>query len=254
MNQLSLFDLLFSPQDSAREAFLPLVPKKEGPAMPGKKSLTVNIIPEKPIFQMYAEALADYIPAESLEDICNTLATHKVFLKITRKRHTKLGDYRSPHNGNGHRITVNHDLNSFSFLVTLIHELAHLNTWEKHKRRAKPHGPEWKNEFRETMVPFLKKKIFPDEIVVALNNYLLNPAASSCTDIHLLKTLRKFDKKNDLEKTVHLEDLPENSVFTLAGSSKTFRKGKKLRKRFLCMEVNSKRKYLVSPVAEVRVY
>ena len=264
MNQLSLFD------------FPPLVPvpatgnqgfKNEFP-LPANliKNLPITKPSEKPLSQVYAEVLADYIPGESLEDICNMLAKHKVFVKITRKRHTKLGDYRSPHNGTGHKITINHDLNKYSFLVTLIHEIAHLTTFEKHKRsalcerphtterRVKPHGAEWKNEFREGMLPFLKKKIFPEEIVVALNRYLLNPAASSCTDTHLLRTLRKFDKKNEIEKTVHLEDIPENTIFILAGNSKIFRKGKKLRKRFLCSEIKSKRKYLVSPVAEVIIY
>lgn len=239
MKQLSLFDL---------PSFLPL--PATGTPLPAEKKKSAE--PASPS-QIYAEVLADYIPGESLGEVCSTLAKHNVFVKITRKRYTKLGDYRSPQNGSGHRITVNHDLNKYAFLLTLVHELAHLSTWEKYKRKAKPHGKEWKNEFREMMQPYVGKRIFPEEIVFALNNYLRNPAASSCADTHLLKTLRNFDKKNGAEHIVHLEDIPENAVFTLTGSSKKLRKGKKLRKRFLCREINSKRKYLVSPVAEVMV-
>lgn len=249
-NQLSLFDIpSFRPPGATG---IPLTSEKKKSPEPGKNR--VKEIPGKPLPQVYAEVLADYIPGKSLEEICNTLAKHKVVVRITRKRYTKLGDYRSPHNGSGHRITVNHDLNKYAFLLTLVHELAHLSAWEKYRRKAKPHGKEWKAGFREMMQPFLGMKIFPDEIVLALNSYLQNPAASSCTDTRLLKTLRSFDKKNGQQaEVVHLEDIPEKAVFTLTGNTKKLKKGKKLRKRFLCMEVNSKRKYLVSPVAEVIV-
>jgi SprT protein len=45
-------------------------------------------------------------------------------------RSSKLGDYRPPQRGLPHRISVNHNLNQHEFLITLIHEMAHLLCWE----------------------------------------------------------------------------------------------------------------------------
>ena len=41
---------------------------------------------------------------------------------------------------NNHRISVNGNLNKYSFLITLIHELAHLLTFTQYKNRVDPHG------------------------------------------------------------------------------------------------------------------
>ena len=72
-----------------------------------------------------------------------------------------MGDYRPPYAGQGHRISINYDLNSYSFLVTTVHEFAHLLTWNEHKRKAKPHGAEWKANFKRMMRPFFEKEVFP---------------------------------------------------------------------------------------------
>lgn len=255
--QLSLFDFLpgpLLPSGSRTEKKETTIPQ------PGK--IKAEETSKFPLSLKYAEVLVNYLPEGSVEDISNKLAKHNVSLKITKKRHTKLGDYRSPRTSlrgssslkeNTHRITINQDLNKYSFLLTMIHELAHLTTWEKYKRKAKPHGAEWKQEFREIMLPFIAKKNFPDKIVSVITNYLLNPAASNCTDTALLKALRNYDNIKCSDKPLHLEEISENAVFCLSGSKKLLIKGKKLRKRFLCNQVNSKRRYLVSPVAEVIV-
>lgn len=153
--------------------------------------------------------------------------------------------------GKGHHISVNHDLNQFSFLITFVHEVAHLETFKKFKRRVDPHGQEWKNEFRLLLSDFVHRGIFPDDIRKALSSYLLDPAASSCTDHNLLRALRKYDQRS--EETFHLEDVPENSVFQLhhSRSGLVFKKGQRIRKRFHCIEINTNRVYFVSPLAEV---
>jgi len=75
--------------------------------------------------------------------------------KVTRSRNSKLGDYRAPFKGSSHQITVNHDLNPYSFLITTVHEFAHLKTYQEHKNKVKPHGNEWKENFKMLMEPFL---------------------------------------------------------------------------------------------------
>ena len=61
--------------------------------------------------------------------------------------------------GNGdYQITINNDLNKYRFLITLIHEMAHLVTF-KDMPRSKPHGKEWKINFQRLMLPFLHPEI-----------------------------------------------------------------------------------------------
>jgi len=167
--------------------------------------------------------------------------------KISRSRLSKLGDYRHPFLGKPHQITVNHNLNRYAFLITLTHEVAHLTTWNKFGRKVNPHGAEWKEEFRLHLQPLFTLNVFPEDIIIQLTKYSLNPKASSCADTDLLKALKKYDTDNSF---VHLEDLPEKSVFSLR-SGRTFVKGERLRKRYKCVDVASRKIYLVSPVAEV---
>ncbi len=148
------------------------------------------------------------------------------------------------------RITINHDLNKYSFLITLVHELAHLKAWQKHKNRVLPHGAEWKNEYKYLMSFFLHNAIFPIDINHALAKYMANPAAASCSDINLLRILRKYDKRD--EGIIHLEEAPDNCTFKLE-NGRIFKKGEKRRTRFLCAEVGTKRIYTVSSLAEVMV-
>lgn len=169
---------------------------------------------------------------------------------ISRSRRTKFGDYRAPFRGRGHRISVNHDLNPFAFLITTVHEFAHLKTWETHKARVRPHGEVWKKNFRELMAPFFGLDLFPSDIEQAVMQYLDNPGASSCSDLNLFRTLQRYDKRAD-HLTI-LEQLPEKAVFVIA-SGRVFEKGEKLRKRYRCRERASGRMYLFNPLAEVEV-
>lgn len=205
--------------------------------------------------------LAVYIPEEAAPIIARWIDVYQAQLKITRRRSSKLGDYRPPHRGQPHRISVNHDLNPYAFLVTLVHEFAHLVTWNHHGDKAFSHGKEWKGFFRKMMQPFLELGIFPPDVREALFNYLRNPAAASCTDLTLLRALRKYDQRDSGQ--VAVEQLPEGAVFALPRRRSTtgsrspekglrlFRKGPRLRKRYRCIELDSGRVYLFNPLAEV---
>ena len=98
------------------------------------------------------------------------------------------------------------------------------------------------------MQPFFEKDVFPADVKFAITNYLNNPAASSCSDLTLYRSLRKYDAPKESIHTV--EKLPIKALFKLK-DGRIFRKEEKLRKRYKCIEVNSKRVYLFSPVAEV---
>jgi len=197
--------------------------------------------------------LSKYIPASCVQ-VCTSWITNKnIHLKITRGRSSKYGDYRPHEKGDGHHITVNHDLNPFSFLITFVHEVAHLHCFIRYKHRHEPHGREWKEEFRILLSEFIRMKVFPEDIESALNSYIQNPAASSCSDMHLHRTLKKYDPKGP-EEIFHLEDLEQGEIFriNLSRSVQLFRKGARKRTRYHCTEIKSGREYMVSALAEVK--
>lgn len=199
--------------------------------------------------------LSAYIPEQAAPVIARWIDVYKAQLKISRPRSTKLGDYRPPYNGHPHRISVNANLNPYAFLVTLVHEFAHLVTWNHHGNKAKSHGKEWKSFFRRMMQPFFEAGIFPEDIHAALTRYLENPAAASCTDLQLLRALRKYDRVNSGTPARAVEQLPEGALFCLnrTDAVRIFKKGPRLRKRYRCKEVATGRIYLFNPLAEVHV-
>lgn len=188
------------------------------------------------------------MPEEAAPIISNWINHTACLFKISRSRKTKLGDYRAPFKGSPHRISVNHDLNPYSFLITTIHEFAHLETWNKHQHRVKPHGVEWKQSFKELMDPFLKLAIFPADISSAIQQYIENPAASSCTDLNLFRALKSYDQAHSSVLTV--ESLEDGHYFMLK-NGRSFQRITKIRKRYKCMELTTKRMYLFHPIAEV---
>jgi hypothetical protein len=198
------------------------------------------------------KVLEKYLPPEAAPLIGRWIDYFKCEFKISRNRNSKFGDYRSPYGGKGHRISVNYDLNPYAFLVTTVHEFAHLHTWNEHKQKAKPHGTEWKTNFKKMMQPFFEKEIFPADIKKAIVNYLDNPAASSCSDLNLYRALRKYDPPKESEAILTVEKVPLKALFKLK-DGRVFRKDEKLRKRFKCTEVATLRIYLFSPVAEVEL-
>lgn len=194
--------------------------------------------------------LEKYMPPAAAPLIGRWIDYFKCEFKISRNRNSKFGDYRPPFQGKGHRISVNYNLNAYAFLVTTVHEFAHLHTWNQHQHHVNPHGAEWKQNFKKMMQPFFEQQIFPEDIRQAITHYLNNPAASSCSDLHLYRTLRNYDAPKPDMLTV--EKLPPETLFKFK-DGRVFKKGEQLRKRFKCVEVATKRIYLFSPVAEVEV-
>ena len=192
--------------------------------------------------------LQKFLPQGSFEDVAAYLQQYKVHLTISRERRTVLGNYRSKVFYNNHRISVNGNLNKYSFLVTLLHELAHLLANEKYGHRIQPHGKQWKEEYRQILMQFIPKKIFPAELEDLLIAGLNNPAASTCAEPHLTRGLKKYDAKK--ENHFLIEELPVESIFKIR-SGAVFRKGERVRKRFKCTEVATGKVYLFSPVYEV---
>jgi hypothetical protein len=195
-------------------------------------------------------ALQKYVPARAVPYCLQWISENRINLRISKSRSSKYGDYRPPQQGMGHRISVNHDLNQYAFLITFIHEVAHLNQWKRHKRIIEPHGKLWKDEYKKLMIPILQEKIFPVDVVQALQNYMQNPAATSCSDHGLLRTLRNYDAPED--KWVTLEEIEFNIPFKIR-TGRVFIKKERVRKNFSCLDAKSKSVYFINPITEVMV-
>jgi SprT protein len=193
--------------------------------------------------------LQNYLPAAAAAPALALLERYKVHLTITKERKSVLGDYRHAHNNAAHRISVNGNLNQYAFLITLVHELAHLVTFLEYGNRVQAHGREWKQVYKMLLLQFLEMNFFPADILASLTSSLNNLPASSCADEGLMRVLRRYDKKQD--GMLLVEELPEGALFTLE-DGKVFKKGQRLRKRFQCVEVKTGKLYLFSPVYEVK--
>lgn len=191
--------------------------------------------------------LSQYMPAAAVPIIAKWIDYFQCEFKISKGRATKLGDYRHPFQGAGHKISVNNNLNIYQFLVTTVHEFAHLLTWNDYKNKVKPHGEEWKYNFKRMMAPFLAQDVFPEDVKKAVVNYLDNPSAASCTDLKLSRALKKYDPGMDISR---LEEIPLHAVFSIK-DGRRFKKGERLRKRYRCVCLDNGNIYLFNPLAEV---
>ena len=173
-------------------------------------------------------------------------------LRIARSRSTKLGDFRYRPDQKVQKISINHDLNPYQFLITLIHEIAHHRVFRDYDRRGiRPHGPEWKRSFRQLMAPMLDVAVFPRDILIPLRLHMVNPKASTGGDYFLFKELKKYDAVQVEARGVLLGDLKPGSSFGL--KRRIFEKLETRRSRVLCRERATGRKYLISRHAEVVV-
>ena len=195
--------------------------------------------------------LDQYLPSGVAPAIARWIDFYQCQFKISRSRTTKLGDYRPPYRGLGHRISVNYNLNSYAFLVTTVHEFAHLLTWNEHKRKAKPHGKEWKQNFRYLLIKLRNSNRIP----IILRDAIDAEADSLKGNIysnHILLNAIKIVDKHAPQLVLH--ELPHNSHFKVVDRAETFRKKEKIRLRYKCYNLANKKWYTIyasTPVEKV---
>jgi len=184
--------------------------------------------------------LNQHVPAQAV-NYCNRLWQELPFnFKLRKSRLSKVGDFTC-RSGQSPQITVNSDLHPFLFLMTYVHEVAHLRVHKVFGFKAEAHGEDWKSTFQTLMAPMLTAEIFPEPLLTGLKKHMASPKASSFSDAELTQLFRL---QNDREKNaVLLSQIPEGSIFHLHG--RWFKKGKLRRTRVLCKEVKTKRQYLV---------
>jgi hypothetical protein len=192
--------------------------------------------------------LQKYIPQAAINYVETLLQQDNLVLKVKQERKTRHGDYRLLPNGK-HQITINANLNYYRFLITLIHEIAHLEAYKKYGARIKPHGIEWKRTFQRLMLPIVNPDVFPKDVLPLIAKHFIKPTASSDTDVQLSRALKQFDDSND---NTYIYQVQYGALFLLH-NDRTFRRGNIRVKRYECVEVNTGKVYLFNANAEVEL-
>ncbi|XJR84307.1 SprT-like domain-containing protein [Elizabethkingia anophelis] len=102
---------------------------------------------------MSLQVLQKYLPEGAIFFIEKWLKPYSCHIRITKKRNSKLGDYRY-RSGETQQISINGDLEPQLFFFVLTHEIAHLITFSA-DRKILPHGKEWKICYRNLLLESL---------------------------------------------------------------------------------------------------
>lgn len=193
--------------------------------------------------------LQNYIPHQAVDEIVKIIFEHKeLYIKITKHRSTKLGDYKKINNLY-HRITINHNLNKYQFLITLLHEIAHFLSFKEYGKNIKPHGKEWKSVFSNLLNKFTSPETFPNDLLPYVKKYAINPKATTAGDGELFLKLSEYNThKNNNTKFVF--QLEPNQFFSLPNGTK-YQLQEKRRTRYKCIRIDNQKIYLIHQNAEV---
>ena len=186
------------------------------------------------------------IPEASSEYVKSLIFSENLTIKLKKSRKTKHGDFSVKKNGLC-IITINDDLNQYRFLITLIHEISHYIAYMNYGPYIKPHGVEWKNIFKNLLLPIINPEIIPNDLLKPLAIYTKNPKASSDTDINLSLALNRYN----INQYDYVFNLSNGSVFK-ASNERVYVMIKKLRKRYECMDIITKKLYLFSPNVKIK--
>jgi hypothetical protein len=201
--------------------------------------------------QALQKIFESHLPQSSIP-YCLKIWNETPFLfHVKKPRSSKLGDFKYVKGQTFQTITINSDLNPYQFLLTYIHEVAHLRAFEKFGFKHSPHGQEWKSTFQELMLPVLNETVFPRDLLIPLKLHMRNPSASSARDLFLMKEMSKYDLNPGIIEDTFLSDLAPGSIFLVSG--RKFKKGETRRTRVLCEEITSGKKYLISRLAKVKL-
>ena len=200
-----------------------------------------------------SDVLKKYFPEAAVEPVERILKENRILLIITRDRITKLGDFKACTKSQPHRISVNGNLNPYAALLVFLHEFAHLTLYELAGRVHPPHGKAWKHRYGELIRYAVSLGMFPEALKEPLHAYSFNVRASGLADPHLTKMLRKYDRTDISREWMYLDELQDQPVFQTK-NGRVFEKGEKLRSRYRCTCLHSKRKYLVSGMSLVKPF
>jgi SprT protein len=109
-----------------------------------------------------------------VEDIYKLITDNEIDFQIVKPRKRVLGTcYR-----NKNIITINNNLDKYSFLIVTLHEFAHFFANKNSTQKIAPHGKQWKEEYSKLLKEYLYKGVFPKQIAEQVFLLIRKPTAT----------------------------------------------------------------------------
>ena len=193
---------------------------------------------------MSIEPIKKFLPVTSWPHLKNWFGQHRIHIRVTRDRNSKLGDYRKKPDGS-HQITINSTLQPDLFFFVLTHELAHLLAFHQYGQRILPHGKEWKSVFREMLHTSIR--VYPEDLQPVILHFARSPKANFMASDGLVRYF--YPPGNGAQETF-VEALTEGDLFIYRNQE--FQVLHKLKKNYLCKNLKSEKRYIFKPLVSVQ--
>ena len=214
------------------------------------------VLHTRPLPDYLLALLAQKVPAYGLPVVSRVVRAYDFAFRFAQSRRSKLGDFTRTAQGLV-TLTVNMDLGSELFLVTFLHEVAHLEATLNQPRRSQPHGRRWQTCFGN----LLKELCLHAEgqMAVPLRDALLAHSIAPSATLHadsrlaslLLPPAGTPDSPIAPDGCAFVEALVTHTAFWYRGRS--FLLSGKLSKRHYATEMRSGRLYSFSAQCRVKV-
>lgn len=200
------------------------------------------------------EILQRHLPQAAVAPFLDYWERNKLNLHICRERTSKLGDYLLPTPQHPqHAISVNGTLNRYHFLLVLLHEMGHLDTFVRYGRSVQPHGHEWQEAFARLIREYLDYGCFPDEVAALLNRYAAKIPLNRTLKEQIDDLLAHYDRNYNPDDSLKLDNLLPGDRFVLKnGKERVFEVVEHRRSRWVCRVIPDGGLFLVPGGAKVR--
>lgn len=168
------------------------------------------------------------LPEPLREILWSKINTLNITLEFSGDRKNKFGEWRLC---NGKQtISINYNLHPLQFFLTLTHEIAHSITWNMYGNLVRPHGKEWKQNYRNLVLPLMKCNYFDKYTEHVIIEHMKNPPACAGTCPEITKIINP--------NVSLIKDVPIGTVFPYRGSFlvKLYKK----RTRWVCRDTSGK--------------
>ena len=201
-----------------------------------KVCVKVTQVPRAP----YVRDMASTLPAGLYDDIMSTAGSLVPYTLTYSECNVKSFVGHCNLKGMDCHIRVSSEYTGIRYFLTLTHEIAHAITWSKYgfdKKKIKPHGKEWKDEYRSFVLRFMGKGYFSVDLEHAINVHMLNPP---------------FDAKihSEIQKVLNPGQIPVGEVnydckFRFLNSEQVYKKLDKQYSKVTVMTVENHTLYTV---------
>jgi SprT protein len=194
--------------------------------------------------------LEPHLPEGAIALAAKWFDTPNLTVKLVSGRKYRLGSYRHHMDGR-HFISLSVDQDCYTLLITMAHEVAHMQALQEWGRKIAPHGSEWQSKCRELLLEAAQLPSLPQDIRTSILMVAKAPGGTHLNHPGVAETFMKYNSRYTGMKLLH--QLPENSRFALS-DGRIFIKGIKKRTRYVCLAEWDQRNYMVSgsaPVTEI---